>query len=99
MGCCLVAIGSWISPRLAIFLMWIFNLFDNRLSVAFESFWIGLIGFLFLPWTALAYAVCYAPGIPHGVQGFGWFVVGFAFLVDIMSYTSGEGARRRRGRD
>lgn len=79
--------------------MWIFKLFDNRLSIAFESFLIGFLGFLFLPWTALTYAIAFAPGdafIPRGVSGFGWFIVGFAFVVDIMSYTSGDRARRRR---
>jgi hypothetical protein len=96
MGCCLVAFASWLSPRLALFLMWVLKLGDDRLSVAFNSFLIGFLGFLFLPWTALAYAICFAPGVPHGVNGFGWFVVGFAFIVDLMSYTSGDRARRRR---
>src|SRR4051794_22155991 len=91
MGCCLLAVASWLSPRLALFLMWIFNLGD-KLSIAFESFLIGFIGFLFLPWTTLAYAICYAPGdlvVPRGVNGIGWFIVIFAFLVDLGSYFNG----------
>jgi hypothetical protein len=99
MGCCLVAFASWISPRLALFVMWVWPGFNERLSAAFSSFLLGFIGFLFLPWTTLAYAVCFAPGdltVPRGVSGFGWFVVIFAFVVDITSYTSGEKARRQR---
>lgn len=79
--------------------MWLFKLLDNRLSIAFDSFILGFLGFLFLPWTALAYAVCFAPGdlfVPRGVSGFGWILVIFAFLVDLTSYTGGEKARRER---
>ena len=100
--CCFAALFAWISPRLAIFMAWIFA--NERTSYAFNSFWIALIGFLFLPWTALAWIVCYATptaivngtNIGGGVSGFGYIVVGFAFLVDIASYTSGARARQQR---
>jgi hypothetical protein len=88
---CFIALVAMLSPRLAIFLIW---LFSDRMSIAFNSFWIGLAGFLFLPWTTLAWAVAYAP--IRGVTGFGWFVVILAFLVDISSYTQGYRARRTR---
>ena len=58
-----------------------------------SSLWL-LGGFLFLPWTTLAWAVCYAP--IRGVTGFGWFVVGIAFVADIMTYVSGHEARQQR---
>ena len=79
--------------------MWIFDLMDNRLSVAFQSFWAGFIGFLLLPWTALAYAVCFAPGsltTPRGVNGIGWAVVVLGLLADLSSYGGGDLSRRRR---
>jgi len=79
--------------------MWIFGLFDHRLSDAFSSFWLGFLGFLFLPWTTLAYAIAFDPNppiAPLGVQGFGWFLVILAFLVDLGSYFNGEKARRDR---
>ncbi len=88
---CFIALVAMLSPRLAIFLIW---LFSDRMSIAFNSFWIGLAGFLFLPWTTLAWALAYAP--IRGVTGFGWFVVILAFLVDISSYTQGYRARRTR---
>ena len=55
---CLVALAAFLSPRFAIFLIW---LFTDRMSIAFDSFWWGLLGFIFLPWTTLAWAVAYAP--------------------------------------
>jgi hypothetical protein len=88
---CLVALAALLSPRLAIFLIW---LFSDRLDYAFSSFWIGFIGFLFLPWTTLAWAVAYAP--IAGVTGFGWFIVILGFIVDIGSYSSAAQARRAR---
>jgi len=94
--CCFAALFAWISPRLAIVMVW---LFTNRMSVAFESFWIATLGFFILPWTTLAWAVCYATPTftsKGGVTGFGWIVVGFALFVDIASYTSGARAQRQR---
>jgi hypothetical protein len=92
MCACLVALGALVSPRLAIFLVWLFD--RDRMSAAFDSFWIPLLGFFFLPWTTLAWAVAYAP--VRGVTGFGWFVVIFAFVVDVMTYVGGKQARRQQ---
>jgi hypothetical protein len=88
---CLVALAALLSPRFAIFLIW---LFGDRMSYAFDSFWIGFIGFLFLPWTTLAWTVAYAP--LAGVTGFGWFIVVLGFIIDIGSYSSAAQARRAR---
>jgi hypothetical protein len=88
---CLVALVAFISPRFAIFLIW---LFTDRMSIAFDSFWWGLLGFIFLPWTTLAWAVAYEP--VKGVTGFGWFIVIFAFLVDIGTHIGSAQARRDR---
>ena len=90
---CLVAIAAILTLRLAIFLVW---LFIDRMGIAFERFWMGLLGFLFLPWTTLAWALAYQPR--NGVTGFGWFLVIFAFLVDISSYGAASRARRRDAR-
>jgi hypothetical protein len=88
---CFVALAAFLSPRFAIFLVW---LFTDRMSVAFDSFWWGLLGFVFLPWTTLAWAVAYAP--IRGVTGFGWFLVIFAFIVDVMTHVGSAQARRDR---
>ena len=41
---CFVAIIALVSPRLAIFLVWLFD--RSRMSAAFDSFWIALLGVL-----------------------------------------------------
>ncbi len=88
---CFVAILAMLSPRLAIFVLWGFT---DRMSIAFDSFWWALIGFFFLPWTTLAWAVAYAP--VRGVTGFGWFVVGLGFVVDISTHIGSAQARRQQ---
>ena len=42
-----------------------------------------VLGFLFLPWTTLAYVVFYDVGPGREVVGFEWFLVGLAFLLDL----------------
>jgi len=88
---CIVALAAFISPRLAVFFIW---LFTDRMSIAFDSFWWGFLGFIFLPWTTLAWSVAYAP--VKGVTGFGWFVVIFAFVVDLMTHVGSAQARQQR---
>ncbi len=69
--------------------MWVFGW---QLDVAYDSFWLGFLGFLFLPWTTLAYALAYEP-LNNGVNGLGLALVVLAFIVDVMSMF---GAGRRR---
>ena len=89
---CLIALMGLFVPRFAITLMWIFT---DRLTIAFNSFLLGFIGFLVLPFTTLFYALAYTP--IFGVSGFGWILVAFGFILDISSYGSSgrEGQRRR----
>ena len=88
---CFVALLAVLSPRLAVFALWAFT---DRMSIAFNSFWWAAIGFVFLPWTTLAWAVAYQP--VKGVTGFGWFVVGLGFVVDISTHIGSAQARRQQ---
>jgi len=90
---CLLALLAAISPRLVIFLLWIFT---DRLTIAFREGWEGLLGFIFLPYTTLFYALVYAP--VKGVDAFGWMLVALGVLFDLSSMTFGSRARRRRDR-
>ena len=87
---CFVALFALISPRLALFFVWIFS---DMLSRAFDSWLLPLIGFFLLPWTTLAYAITWDLGT-HEVKGFEWFVVVLAFLADLGAYGG-----TARGRD
>src|SRR5436190_18785701 len=90
---CLLALLALISPRLVLFLLW---LFSNVLSRAFDSWIIPLLGFFLLPWTTLAYAAFWDWGAGHHVTGVEWFFVVLAFLIDLGSYA--QGRRTQYGR-
>jgi hypothetical protein len=87
---CLIALLALISPRLALFAIWVFS---NLLSRAFESWAVPLIGFFLLPWTTLAYALMWDSS--NRVYGFEWFIVALGFLFDLASYSRVERRRRR----
>lgn len=80
-----------ISPRLALFALW---LFTDLLGRAFESWLVPFLGFFLLPWTTLAYAAMWSSS--DRVGGFEWFIVVLAFLVDLGSYARGGRERRAR---
>ena len=81
---CLLALLALISPRLVLFLLWIFS---NVLSRAFDSWIVPLLGFFLLPWTTLTYAAFWDWGSGHHVTGFEWFFVILAFLIFVVPIT------------
>jgi hypothetical protein len=87
---CLVVLLAFISPRLALFAIF---LFSDLLSRAFDSWFVPLLGFFLLPWTTLAYAVMWSAS-SNQVTGFEWFIVILAFVIDLGSYASRGRARR-----
>ena len=89
---CLIALLALLSPRLALFFIW---LFSDLLSRAFNGWVLPVLGFFLLPWTTLAYAVMWASGI-NAVIGFEWFIVILAFLVDLGSYAAGRQVQSAR---
>jgi hypothetical protein len=84
---CLVVLLAFLSPRLALFAIF---LFSDLLSRAFDSWFVPFLGFFLLPWTTLAYAVMWNSS--NRVEGFEWFIVILAFAIDLGSYAS----RRRK---
>jgi hypothetical protein len=78
---CLIVLFAFISPRLALFALW---LFTDLLSRAFDSWFVPFLGFFLLPWTTLAYAAMWDSS--RGVEGFEWFIVILAFVIDLGSY-------------
>jgi len=88
-GCLVLLVGAAF-PRFALVLVEVFSNWNDR---AFESFWIGFTGFVFLPFTTVTYSAMNAWGDP--ISGFGWVLVVFAFVADLASWF-GTGANRRR---
>ena len=87
---CLVALGALLSPRLALFLLW---LFTDKIPRAFDGSWLlPILGFFLLPWTTLAWAVVWAPF--GGVSGFGWAFVILGLAADISTHVGTAQARR-----
>lgn len=87
--CCIIALMGLVGPRVAFLFAWIFT---NEVDQSIDSFWVKLLGLVFLPWTALFWAIAWAP--IQEVSGFGWFLVLFGVALDFGSYTSGDYSRR-----
>lgn len=93
MGCgCLLAVGAVALPRFTIVVMW---LFTDRMRDAMDSFLMGVLGFLLLPYTTAIYALVYSVG-GGGVRGFGWFLVAMGFLMDLSTWFGGGRQARTR---
>jgi hypothetical protein len=89
MPCCVTLIAL-AAPRIALFLVWILS---DYLGRAYETVWVPLLGFLFLPTTTLAYA--WAINTRGEVRGFALAVVVLAALVDLGALGT---SRRKRER-
>ena len=87
--CCVLILLAFFTPRLVLFVLW---LFTNYLSRAYDGFLLPFLGFLFLPATTIAYAI--AQNELGGVSGLGLVVVLIGFAVDLGLL--GGGARQRR---
>jgi hypothetical protein len=88
--CCLVTALALLGPRAAILVWWALQ--PARWSLAFNSLFLPLLGFVFLPWTTLAY-VLVAPG---GVIGLDWFLLAVALLADVAWWSGGAFGNRNR---
>ena len=86
---CFIPLLALVSPRLALFFV---LLFSGWIGEAVDGWVVPVLGFFLLPWTLLAYVVMYQVS-PLGVNGFDWFIVGFAFVVDIATYVKSSQSR------
>ena len=87
---CLIALFALIGPRVALVVTWLTSHWIGR---AIDSTVVAVLGFLFLPWTMLAYVVFYDVGAGREVVGLEWFLVGLAFVADVGGYVGGRSAR------
>ena len=98
--CCITTLILILSPRLAILYIWLTN--QQIFTLAFGH-WVlpgnivlpvwawPVLGFIFLPWTTLAYLLLF----PGGIEGIKWIVLGVALLIDLAGH---GGSYRHRNR-
>jgi hypothetical protein len=87
-GCLLSGILSLV-PRLVLIFMWFFS---DQAQDAIEGIFIPILGFLFLPFTTMAYILVWNP--QSGVSGSAWIIVIGGLLFDIGTYALSRYANR-----
>jgi hypothetical protein len=92
-GCCLIALLLFFGPRVVLALAWLFT----DWYAAFHSSLLALAGFVFLPWTSLAWMYTY---FHNGGVLSGLYVVLIivAALADFSAYGGGRHYRAWRER-
>lgn len=93
---CLFALIALITPRFILFILW---LFTNYLNTAFSSGWWGVLGFLFLPTTTIAYAIAQNEftTVTGGIEAAGIILIVLGVVIDLgMLGGSGRGVAKRR---
>jgi hypothetical protein len=88
---CLVILFALITPRLVLFLVWVFD--GPYLASAYDSFWLPFVGWFVLPTTTLMYAI--AENEFGGMHGGGLLLVIFGVLIDV-GLLGGSRAKQRR---
>ena len=71
-----------ITPRFIMFILW---LFSDYLNHAFSTGWWGILGFLFLPTTSIAYAIAQNEFTARGggLEAAGIIVIVLGVAVDL----------------
>ena len=87
--CCLLVVLALLGPRAGIVLWWLFDM--SRWASAFNSFIWPLLGFIFLPWTTLAYVLVF----PQGINGLDLLALILGIIIDLGSYGGGYKKRRK----
>ncbi len=93
MPCCLLLLLAMIGPR---FVIAVLALFTNYLQTAYTGLLIPLLGFLFMPFTTLAYA--WAINTTGEVSGLQLVVVIIAVLIDLGVIGGGANRQSRQRR-
>ena len=83
--CCAITVLGLLGPRALVIFWWLVD--PARWNVAFGgSALLPILGFIFLPWTTIAYVLFWTVG---GLDFIGWLFVALAFVLDIGTYGGG----------
>jgi hypothetical protein len=92
-GCCLIALLLFFGPRVALAVIWLFT----DWYASFSSTLVALAGFVFLPWTSLAWMYTFFHN--HGQLSGGYvLLVVLGALADMSVYRGHKDYRRWRQR-
>ena len=92
MGCCLAVLILLLGPRFFLFCVWLMT----NWYAAFDSRLVAFLGWLFLPYTSLAWMFIYFNNAGH-VQGGYLVLLILAILFDLGVFSGGgHQAMRRR---
>jgi hypothetical protein len=89
MGCLFVLLGG-VFPRLALFIVWVAR--PKLVNAAFDTWIWPLLGLIFFPFATLIYVLLWQTG---GLQGFDWFWVALAAVLDIGHWGASWTQRRQ----
>ena len=90
--CCVVAVMGLVGPRAAALIWWLVD--QARWEQAFTHFIWGFLGFIFLPWTTMAYVLV---GY-NGMRGFDWIWLAIGVFMDLVMYSGAGQSQRMRER-
>ena len=88
--CCFIAAIFLVGPRFGILVWWLVD--QTRWNLVFDNFVWPFLGFIFVPWTTLAYVLA----APSGIDGFDWVWLGIGILLDVAAWTGGGWSNRGR---
>jgi len=92
-----MVLGALIMPRVLLFVFWIIGSFEK--AGAWDTWWVPLLGFFFLPATTLIFGLCHVYG---GGEFTAWWIAGMVLAVfyDLSSGGSAgkKGSCRKRSR-
>ena len=88
--CCAFTVLLFLGPRAAIIVWWLLAM--DRWQAAFGSFIWPVLGFIFMPWTTLAYVFV----VRGGVGFLELILLLIAIAADVTSYAGGAYGNRKR---
>jgi len=92
MGCCILVLLGLIIPRVVMCFIW---LLTTWFSQVFSSFIPPLVGFIFMPYTTLAYMAAMLNN-HHSLSGGWWILLIVAVMADLGHWGGGRAWYVRR---
>jgi hypothetical protein len=89
--CCFITTLMLFGPRLGVLVWWIFD--PVYFQLVFNSFFLAILGWAFLPWTTLMYLAVHGA---NGIVGFDYVWLLLGVVADVATYTGGVHGNRKQ---